>query len=312
MRLLVSGAARSGRLGVWLVVAAGLLALIAFAFTLNSSSYGRFMPAVHGDWANHAATTRAVFLAEDFGSETTKQTLKEFANYPKLTYIAAAGIAHGLNISPLQGLSIVVQLSVILACLFFSLRLATVVARGNPGKENLLIPPLLALTLFVSVHVLRIGFRDAVISNSFVSQAASLALANAFLFAAIKLPKAKWLVGLMVLAAWALINTHIVGFTWCGVSMMLMAFGLVGASARKRIAIGAAGATIFGIFLVTAPGVKEVLRLAGTGGDLRGYEGQNLSDYAWMFTLFISLYVLAIGTVVAVCKRKKTLYEEFL
>lgn len=93
--------------------------------------------------------------------------------------------------------------------------------------------------------------------------------------------------------------------------MVLMAFGLAGASARKRFAIAAAGATIFGIFLVTAPGIKEVLRLAGTGGDLRGYEGQNLSDYAWVFTLFIALYALAIGAIVVICKRKKTLYEEF-
>lgn len=220
MRLLVGGAARSGHPGVWLVVAAGLLALIVFAFGLNASSYGRFMPAIHGDWANHAATTRAVFLAEDFGSETIKQTLNEFAYYPKLTYIAAAGIAHGLDISPLQGLSIVVQLSIILACLFFSLRLAAIVACGKPGKANLLIPPLLVLALFVSVHVLRIGFRDAVISNSFISQAVSLALANAFLFAAIKLPKATWLVALMVLAAGTLSilmssDSCGAGFQWC-------------------------------------------------------------------------------------------------
>lgn len=80
MQLLIGGAAWRRRPGVWLVVVAALLALIVFAFGLNASSYGRFMPAAHGDWANHAATTRAIFLAEDFGSEAIKQTLNEFAN----------------------------------------------------------------------------------------------------------------------------------------------------------------------------------------------------------------------------------------
>jgi hypothetical protein len=309
MQLLNTGTTRNIRHGAWLFLAAALLGLLALAFGLSESSYGRFMPAVHGDWANHAATTRSVFLDENFESQTLKSTLNEFASYPKLTYIAAAGIANGFGISPLQGLSIVVQLSVILACLFFSLRLVTVVTRAKPGRASLLVLPLLALALFAGVHWLRIGFRDQVISNSFISQAASLALANIFLFAAIKLPNAKWLVGLMVAAAWTLVNTHLVGFTWCGLSMMLMAFGLPDTNAKTRIGTAAAGAAIFGLFLIMAPGLSEVLRLSGTGGDLRVYEGQNLSDLRWVFTLFIALYALIIVVIGAVLRRDKHAYH---
>lgn len=312
MRLPINGTERNDGSGIWLLVAAALLGSMVFLFGLYASSFGRFMPAVHGDWANHAATTRAIFLGEDFGSLAIRTTLNEFVNFPKLTYVAAASLAHAFGMSPIQGLSVIVQLSIIIACLFYGLRLVAIGVQSRPSALSAWILALTAFILFIGSHWLRIGFRDQVISNSFISQAASLALANIFLFAALRLKEMKWLIGLMVLAAWALINTHLAGFTWCGLSMILMAFGLPGAGVRARILTAVAGAVIFGLFLVTSPGAAEVLRLAGTGGDLRVFKGQNLSDFGWAFALFIGFYALTIVAMIMVCKRSKDAYRDLV
>ena len=116
----------------------------------------------------------------------------------------------------------------------------------------------------------------------------------------------------MVLAAWSLINTHLLGFTWCGLSMILMAFGMPGVRVQTRLATAAAGAAIFGIFFLTSEGAAEVLRIAGTGGDLRVFTGQNLSDYGWMFALFIGLYALVAFAAVTICQRNKDAYRAFV
>jgi|GEM_PF-2206513 len=293
--------------GLWLVSLAMLVALATFVLQLDSTTNGRFMPAVHGDWASHAATTRAIFLGEDFSSDAIKVTLNEFAIYPRLTYKAASDVAHSFGLSPLQGLSIVVQLSMIFVCLFYSLRLCAVFSEK---KINLFFISLSLLYILFCVHILRIGFRDLVISNSFISQLTSLAIAQLFLYLSVANPKPKYLVALMALSAWILINTHIIGFVWCAASLIIMALGLPNANAKTRVVVALIGATIAGAILLTSQGVLEMIKIAGTGGDLRAWKGVNLSDYGSIVVVFISTYVFAFAAAIWRCKQKYISYAE--
>lgn len=281
-------------LGLRVVVLATLVGLITFALQLDSTSNGRYMPAVHGDWAMHAATTRAIFLQEDLSSSANKTILNEFAKYPKLTYVAAAKIAHFFEISPLQGLTIITIVSIILTCIIYSLRVVSVLLEREVSLFAIL---LIFICLFVGVNIFEIGFRSTVISNSFISQLASIAIAQLFIYISSKNINPKYFVVLLILSSWILINTHIIGFIWSSASLIIMAMGLKNIPFKVRIRLVAISTLIVAAFLLTSPGILEMMKISGTGGDLRAWNGKNISDYGSIFIFSMLLYVLMLALV---------------
>lgn len=284
-----------------------VLALFAFALQLYVSSAGQFMPAVHGDWASHAATTRAIFLNEDFSSSVIKSTLNEFSTYPRLTYYSAATIAKTFDISPLRGLTIVTVGGLILACLFFAFRLQSLVLERKPTLYFLLFA---LLYVFTGVYILELGFRDLAISNSFISQLVSLAIAQISLFLAKNVSSFFKFLALALISSFLLVNTHIIGFVWCMATMTVMSLGFPNVSFRRRIFLSGLVAFIAAIFLFSSPGVLEMTKISGSGGDLRAWNGKNLSDYPIIFAALMSIYIFFSGLTFFYCRKKVVYYSD--
>lgn len=280
---------KNKELKIWISVAATASSLLVIFLLLSLSSFGRYMPATHGDWAMHAATTRAIFLEEDFSSAIIKTTLNEFSVYPKLTYWMAARLAHLTNSSPLQGLTFIVILSVVFSCLFYALRLCFIIVDRKP---KFLLIPLSIIGILFSVEYLEVGFRDAVISNSFISQIASIAIAQCVLFIASRVYGIRNLSILLVLSSWILINTHIIGFVWCTSSLIMMVIGLENVRLKVRSAIFLGGIIIAAALILTSPGVLEMIKISGTGGDLRFLHGKNLPDEKMLIYFLLSAYLI--------------------
>ncbi|AYN94440.1 hypothetical protein EAW52_10950 [Pseudomonas sp. LTJR-52] len=255
---------------VKLLASAVLISICLFLFQVFSSGFGRFMPAIHPDWSSHASTTRAVYLGKDFDSPAVKATLEEFAYYPRLTYETSAWLAKALGISDLQGLTLVTHLSIIQACVFFALRLCTLFSERQVSATAKLF---IVLSLYISANYLCLGFRNLIVTNSFISQAASLGIAQLLIYLAAVRPSAVKHCAIMIASSFVLSQTHMVGFVWCIGVLIVMSLGMPRATILKRIVLAGVGVLIFAAFLFSSEGLMETLKVAGTGGALAAWNG---------------------------------------
>lgn len=275
---------------VKLLASAVLISICLFLFQVFSSGFGRFMPAIHPDWSSHASTTRFAFLGKDFDSEAARIALDEFAFFPRLAYEASAWVAKIFGISDIQGLTLITHLSIILACVFLALRLCAVFSERQVSTTTKL---LIVAGLYISANYLCFGFRNLVVSNSFISQAASLAVAQVFLYFSLHKPSLYRHLAIMFSAALILSQTHMVGFVWCSGTLIVMSLGMPNLNLIKRVGLALAGSVIAAAFLLTSDGLMKTLKIAGTGGEIAAFGGGNIAGSKWFVTVPAVVYCAA-------------------
>lgn len=271
---------------ITLCVVAGLF----FLAQLIESRFGRFMPSIHGDWANHAATSFFIHSAFDLHSPAIKSVLNEFTIYPHIAYWIASIITTATELPVIYSLTIVVQSSLILCALFYALRASDHLADASM--------PRIAISLIVigaAVWLLNISWRDLVISNSFITQLASLAWAQIALYMNSRCRKPWQQIILYGCFTVWLVNIHAVGFAWYSAATLLMALCAPMQSLRTRGLTFLCMSILSGLTLALSPGVLEMLRLAGTGGDLRVFAFINAPDYIGFVWMMGVVYVLGLA-----------------
>lgn len=270
-----------------LCVFAGLLFLIQ----LIESHFGRLMPSIHGDWANHAATSFFIHSGYDLDSPTIKGVLNEFTIYPHIAYWIASIVSTATDLPVIYSLTIVVQSSLILCALFYALRASDHLVDASISRIVISL-----IVIGASVWILSISWRDLVISNSFITQLVSLAWAQIALYLNSRCRK-PWLQILHYgfFSVW-LVNIHAVGFAWYSAAALLMALCAPMQSLRTRILNILCMSIVSGATIALSPGVLEMLRLAGTGGDLRVFAFINAPDYIGFVWMMGVVYILGLAS----------------
>lgn len=267
------------------VVILSALFIFCFLSQLLYSHFGRFMPAIHGDWANHASAIK--FLTDGINLADVRYILNEYTIYPRATYLTAAFIAKSFNIPAIYALTMTIQLALFISCLFYALR-AGYLAQ-NTGRIALIA---FFICLFFSSYKLLMTPRDLVVYNSFVTQLSSLALAQVFLYLALRFQHYLAFLFITLISAFTLAHTHLVGFVWAGTALCIMAAFFPGASIRTNSLLMLSVIIINVAAFCSCPGLLEMVKIAGTGGDLRVFKEINASDFSSFFITMMALYII--------------------
>lgn len=277
-----------------------VLGILFFAILIQLifSSFGRFMPEVHGDWASHATVTKFISDGFDLESQGISSVLNEFVKYPKLTYLLAAYLSATFSIHPIYALTIIVQAALIVAALFYALRVVALCPRA----------PNSAVVLFLilgvmSVVFLRFGWRDLLISNSFLSQLLSIALAQIVIYVALFVRNRFIFLVWAAVCSGVLVNSHIVGFAWAVGTLAIMALGMPRQSFWSCMALFLAICAVAGVFFFSSPGAVQMAKIAGTGGDLRVFNFVNASDHPVFVWMVVVLYIGVLFALFSVRER---------
>ncbi|WP_296250628.1 hypothetical protein [Pseudomonas sp. UBA4194] len=275
-------------------MALGSFAALLFLAQLLESHLGRLMPAIHGDWASHAATSFFIHGGYDLHSPAIKSVLNEFTIYPHITYWMASIISTVTELPVIYALTIVVQFSLILCALFYALRASDQLAGARISRIIISL-----IVIAAAVGIFKFSWRDLVISNSFITQLVSLAWAQIAIYLNSKCRRPWHQILLYACFSVWLVNIHVVGFAWFSATALLMALGAAGQSFRTRVLTVISMGILSGATLALSPGVLEMLRLAGTGGDLRVFAFINAPDHIGFVWMMAALYTIGVASIFA-------------
>lgn len=266
--------------------------IVVFLAQLMESHLGRFMPAIHGDWASHAATSFFINAGYNLDSTAIKSVLNEFTVYPHITYWMASIVSKATHLPVIYSLTVVVQISLILCALFYALRASDQLADARISRIVISL-----IIIAAAVVLFKFSWRDLVISNSFITQLVSLAWAQAALYLNSKCRRPWHQILLYSCFSVWLVNIHIVGFAWYSATALLMALCTPAQGVRTRLLTVLSMGMLSGAILILSPGVLEMLRLAGTGGDLRVFAFINAPDHVGFVWMMAGMYVIGVASI---------------